>query len=95
MQGEHFYIDVLLILGYYDPTQERTSKMKTVKKSKRVADRRVALKIYFLQNGEMRSQIEEDAKRFGVSQSQIANMYIRAGRPLVVKTLEKSAIAIE
>jgi len=48
-----------------------------------------SIRIYFVDNGELRKQISEDAKKLGVSMSVMAGMYIKAGRPLVVKTLEK------
>lgn len=64
--------------------------MSTVKKKRKVQVPPPSIKIYFVDNGEMRKQIEEDAERFGVSLSIIANMYIKAGRPIVIKSLEKA-----
>ena len=49
-----------------------------------------SIKIYFVDNGDMREQIQKDAERFGMSISIIANMYIKAGRPIVIKSLEKA-----
>lgn len=60
------------------------------KKRRKVQVPPPAIKIYFVGNGDMREQILNDAKRFGVSVSALANMYIRAGRPTVVKSLEKA-----
>lgn len=65
---------------------ERTQKMKTVNKQK--ASQTPSIKIYFADNGDMRNQIIADAKKNGVSVSVMAAMYLKAGRPLVVKTLD-------
>ena len=62
--------------------------MRTVNKIKKVSPP-PSIKIYFVDNGELRKQIEKDAKKFGVSLSIMSMMYIKAGRPLVVKTFEK------
>jgi len=61
----------------------------TVKKKRKVQVPPPSIKIYFVDNGDMKKQIEQDAERFGTSISVIANMYIKAGRPIVVKSLEK------
>lgn len=61
--------------------------MKTVQIKKRKSPP-PSIRIYFVDNGELRDTIENDAKRFGVSLSVMAKMYLKAGRPLVVKTFE-------
>lgn len=62
--------------------------MKTVNKKVKVSQP-PSIRIYFVDNGELRKQISDDAKKLGVSMSVMAGMYLKAGRPLVVKTLEK------
>lgn len=62
--------------------------MKTVS-NKPKASQTPSIKIYFADNGQLRQQIIEDAKKMGVSVSVMASMYLKAGRPLVVKTFEK------
>jgi len=63
--------------------------MSAVAKKRKVYPTPPSIKVYFLDNDELRKQIYEDAERFGVSLSIMTNMYIKAGRPLVVKALEK------
>jgi len=62
--------------------------MSTVNKKKTKQVPPPSIRVYFVDNGELRDIIEADAKKFGVSTSIMANMYIKAGRPLVVKTLD-------
>lgn len=62
--------------------------MNTVKNKKTKQVPPPSIRVYFVDNGELRKTIENDAKKFGVSISIMANMYIKAGRPLVVKTLD-------
>jgi hypothetical protein len=61
--------------------------MSTVQKKKKGSPP-PSIRVYFVDNGDLRKTIETDAKKFGVSISIMANMYIKAGRPLVVKTLD-------
>lgn len=61
----------------------------TVKTKKPKANRLPSIRVYFVDNGDMRKLIEKDAKNLGVSISVMANMFIKAGRPLVVKSLEE------
>lgn len=49
-----------------------------------------SIRIYFVDNGELRDQIENDAKKFGMSLSIMANLYIRAGRPIILNALDKT-----
>jgi hypothetical protein len=46
-----------------------------------------SIRIYFVDNGELRDQIESDSKKFGMSLSIMANLYIRAGRPTILNAL--------
>ena len=48
----------------------------------------LSIKIYFADNGELRDQIIKDAKELGISSSQLAMMYLKAGRPLVRNTFQ-------
>ena len=59
------------------PARKKNGKSKTLK----------SIRIYFVDNGELRDQIESDSKKFGMSLSIMANLYIRAGRPTILNAL--------
>ena len=59
------------------PARKNNGKIKKLK----------SIRIYFVDNGELRDQIESDSKKFGMSLSIMANLYIRAGRPTILNAL--------